>query len=165
MPSMESTMVPLGLSAIPHVTPSSVPVPAPLSLLLMLCAPLCTLCLFSVRMWPTGTVGENLYWLAEPVRYGWRSQPVRSRHAMRSANQPSVPVLAPTVVPVLARTVAVLANRTGWRRQPYRLAQSRAGRPVRLALHRSARRVEQCYSLCRLLSKYYRLTTWSARKN
>ena len=38
-------MVPLGLSATLHVTPSSVPVPSPLSLLLMLCAPLCTLCL------------------------------------------------------------------------------------------------------------------------
>ena len=49
MPSVESTMVPPGLSAILHVTPSSVPVPSPLSLLLMLCAPLCTLSVRHMR--------------------------------------------------------------------------------------------------------------------
>ena len=62
-------------------------------------------------MWPTGTVGENLYWLAEPVRYGWRSQPVRSRHAMRSANRTGS----------RANRTGSRANRTG-SREPYWLA-------------------------------------------
>ena len=91
----------------------------------------------SVRMWPTGTVGENLYWLAQPDRYGWRRQQVRFSHAMRSAWR------SPTGAGPL---VGAAANRTGWRRRhAVRSTRRHAVRPGARSV--PPRQVDQ-YRLC-----------------